>query len=95
MIRRVQSLARHRAPELRLKKRFDLLEDESMELTCTDDSPENSQPAPSQTRTNNDDGSMTSDQTINDEGLGASPSTAHVPGKDIHATLGEKTNSNQ
>ena len=33
---------------------------------------------------------MTSDQTINDESLGASPSTAHAPGKDIHATLGKK-----
>ena len=33
---------------------------------------------------------VTSDQTINDESLGASPSTAHVPGKDIHATLGRK-----
>ena len=61
-----------------------------MELTCTDPSPENSQPAPSQTRTNNEDGPLTSDQTINDESLGASPSTAHVPGKDIHATLGKK-----
>ena len=90
MIRRVQSLARHHAPELRLQNRFDGLEDESMELTCTDPSPENSQPAPSQTRTNNEDGPLTSDQTINDESLGASPSTAHVPGKDIHATLGKK-----
>ena len=87
MIRRVQSLARHHAPELRLQDRFDGLEDESMELTYTDPSPENSQPAPSQTRTNNEDGPLTSDQTINDESLGASPSTAHVLGKDIHATL--------
>ena len=61
-----------------------------MELTCTDPSPENSQPAPSQTRTNNEDGPMTSDQTINDESLGTSSSTAPVPGKDIHATLGKK-----
>ena len=61
-----------------------------MELICTDPSPENSQPAPSQTRTNNEDGPMTSNQTINDESLGASASTAHVPGKEIHATLGKK-----
>ena len=33
---------------------------------------------------------MTSDQTINDESLGASPLTAHVPGKHIHTTLGKK-----
>ena len=76
--------------QLRLQNRFDGLEDESMELTCTDPSPENSQPAPSPTRTNNEDGPLTSDQTINDESLGASPSTAHVPGEDIHATLGKK-----
>ena len=88
----MQSLARHRAPELRLQNRFDVLEDESMELTCTDPSPENSQPAPSQTRTNNEDGPLTFDHTINDESLGASPSTAHmhVPGMDIHANLGKK-----
>ena len=60
-----------------------------MELICTDPSPEISQPAPSHTRTNNEDGPMTSDQTIDDESLGASPLTAHDPGKDvdIHSTL--------
>ena len=90
MISRVQSLARHHAPELRLQYRFDGLEDELIEMTCTDPSPENSQPAPSQTRTINEDSPMTFDQTISDESLEASPSTAHVPGKDIHATLGKK-----
>ena len=90
VIRRMQSLARHHAPELRLQNRFDVLEDDSMESTCTDPFPGNSQAAPSQTRTNNEDGPTTSDQAINDESLGASPSTAHVPWKDIHATLGKK-----